>query len=180
MWCSVYDLCRYTSRHPVSLPSWVLQPRADDPESGQLPALSSWSLLWEGETGQSFWKMQSRSVIFPSYRLHHTAVKPTFSRPSRLWPRCQACLSEGSVTPVQTGLADLGAGNEQSTSSSEYHTSKQTASVTISTPFQPVRTLLTNSLCIFFFNKSTRRVFFTQCKQAYYVLCILERHVPHV
>lgn len=53
---------RYKACHSVSLSSWILQPRAYDSESGQLLALSSRTLLWEGEADQSVWKMQGWSV----------------------------------------------------------------------------------------------------------------------
>lgn len=36
---------RYTARHAVSLSSWILQPGTHDSESGQLPSLSSRTLL---------------------------------------------------------------------------------------------------------------------------------------
>lgn len=53
---------RYTARHAVSLSSWILQPRTYDSESGQLPSLSSRTLLWEGEVDKSIWEVQGWSV----------------------------------------------------------------------------------------------------------------------
>ena len=53
---------RYTPRHAVSLSPWILQPRTHDSEFGQLPSLSSRTLLWEGKIDKSVWEVQGRSV----------------------------------------------------------------------------------------------------------------------
>lgn len=146
---------RHTARHPVSLSSWILQPRAHDSESGQLPALSSRTLLWEREADQSVWKMQGWSVkvsLFISTKDSDTAwflsVRTLSSVP--------AYLSLGAGRSVQSSLEDLAAGNKECTLSTKHHSWNQphqsslcfSSLYTLTQPFQQQQQLLDNSLYV--------------------------------
>lgn len=90
---------RNQARYPVSLSTRILQPRAHDSEFGQLPALSSRTLLWERTADQRVWKMQSRcvtvSLFIPSVRAV-TVTQPSFPM-SRLCPPCQPVWLQGGL-----------------------------------------------------------------------------------
>lgn len=60
---------RYSACNAVSLSSRILQPGAHDSDTGQLPSLSSRTLLWERETDKSVWKVQGWSVCLPFFFL---------------------------------------------------------------------------------------------------------------
>lgn len=89
---------RNQARYPVSVSSRILQPRAHDSEFGQLPALSSRTLLWERTADQRVWKMQSWcvtvSLFIPSERTV-TVTQPSFPM-SRLCPPCQPVWLQGA------------------------------------------------------------------------------------
>lgn len=55
-------LLRHQARHPVPLPSGLLQPRPTDPEPGWLPALPPWPLLRAGESDPGIWPVRRRCV----------------------------------------------------------------------------------------------------------------------